>query len=42
MILPAEHLFLGNHRNHDILYCFRIENERLLKLFFQIVSDSKG
>ncbi len=41
VILPVEDSLLKNHRNHDIPYYSRAENETLLVLFFQIVSDLK-
>ena len=41
MILPVVDLRLKNHRNHDILYYSHAENETLLVLFFQTVSDLK-
>jgi len=42
MILPVVDWLLGNRRNHDIRRYSHVENETLLKLSFQIVSDSKS
>lgn len=42
MILPVVDLLLKNRKNHDRQRYSHVENETLLVLFSQIVSDSKS